>query len=112
MSDSAIGKFLSDVLLPAITKASGDKGTRKQLQRNPALSLFVIVPQVPEFSPVVWISRLSLLEYVEAIYPPYATSSIKAATIKFAVASPASPMSDEIACKFPTVVFGSLPNHD
>ena len=45
MSDSAIGKFLTDVLLPAITKASGDKGTRKELQRNPALSLFVIVPQ-------------------------------------------------------------------
>ena len=30
--------------------------------------LFVIVPQVPEFSPVVWISRLRILEYVEAIY--------------------------------------------
>jgi hypothetical protein len=30
--------------------------------------LFVIVPHVPEFSPVVWSSRLSELEYVEAIY--------------------------------------------
>ena len=30
--------------------------------------LFVIVPHVPEFSPVVWSSRLSVLEYVEAIY--------------------------------------------
>ena len=30
--------------------------------------LFVIVPHVPEFSPVVWISRLRILEYVEAIY--------------------------------------------
>ncbi len=45
MSDSAIGMFLEEVLLPAINKASGDKGTRKELQRNPALSLFVIVPQ-------------------------------------------------------------------
>ena len=43
---------------------------------------------------------------------PYATSSIKAATIRLAVASPASPMSDDMACKFPTVVFGSRPNHD
>ncbi len=74
--------------------------------------LFVIVPHVPEFSPVVWSSRFRVPVYVEAIYSSYATSSIKAATIRFAVASPASPMSEEIACRLSTVVFGSLPNHD
>jgi len=59
--------------------------------------LFVIVPHVPEFSPLAWSSRLRVLEYVDAIYISYATSSIKAATIAFAVASPASATSEDIA---------------
>ena len=32
--------------------------------------------------------------------------------MQFAVASPASPTSEEIACKSATVTFGNLPNHD
>jgi hypothetical protein len=67
----------------------------------------------PEFSPLAWSSKFN--EYLSKLMPfisPMPTSSNKAATIKLAVASPASPMSDDIACILPTVVLGNLPNHD